>query len=96
MNGLKLPVKSQVFSGGKSIHALVDLSSIPDGKSVVDLESWDAIVKKNFFGQIAPLGFDKATSNPARLSRLPGMYRSDKGTFQQLLYLCQNGGQLHA
>lgn len=96
MRGLNLPVKSLVFSGGKSIHALVDVSRIPGGESVVDLESWNATVKKDFFGQLAPLGFDKQTSNPARLSRLPGIYRSDKGTFQQLLYLDQNGGSLHA
>lgn len=96
MRGLKLPVKSLTFSGGKSIHALLDVTHIPDGESVVDLESWDAIVKKNFFGQIAPLGFDKATSNPARLSRLPGIYRPDKEKFQQLLYLNQDGGPLHA
>ena len=96
MRGLNLPVKSLVFSGGKSIHALVDVSRIPGGEFVVDLESWNATVKKDFFGQLAPLGFDKQTSNPARLSRLPGIYRSDKGTFQQLLYLDQNGGSLHA
>ena len=94
MRGLKLPVKSLTFSGGKSIHALVDVARIPDGESVIDLESWSAIVKKNFFGQIAPLGFDKATSNPARLSRLPGIFRPDKGTFQQLIYVNKDGGQL--
>ena len=96
MRGLNLPVKSLVFSGGKSIHALVDVSHIPGGESVVDLESWNTTVKKDYFVQLAPLGFDKQTSNPARLSRLPGIYRSDKGTFQQLLYLDQNGGPLHA
>ena len=96
MCGLNLPVKSLVFSGGKSVHALVDVAHIPGGESVVDLESWNVIVKRDYFGQLAPLGFDKATSNPARLSRLPGIYRSDKGTFQQLLYLDQNGGSLHA
>lgn len=94
MRGLKLPIKSLTFSGSKSIHALVDVARIPGGKAVVDLDSWNAIVKKNFFGQIAPLGFDKTTSCCSHLSRFPGLVRRDKGTFQQLLYLSQNGGPL--
>lgn len=94
MRGLRLPVKSLVFSGGKSIHALVDVARIPGGESVKDQSTWDLIVKKNFFGQVAPLGFDKATSNSARICRLPGLLRSDTGKFQQLLYMNQNGDPL--
>ncbi len=96
MCGLKLPIVSMTFSGGKSIHALVDVTRIPGGENVKDMDSWNATVKRDFFGQLGPLGFDKATSNPARLSRLPGMFRSDKGTFQRLIYLNTDGGPLHA
>ena len=95
MRGLKLPVVSMTFSGGKSIHALVDITRIPGGEAIKDLESWNATVKRDFFGQLGPLGFDKATSNPARLSRLPGMFRSDKSAFQQLVYLNREGEPLH-
>jgi hypothetical protein len=96
MRGLNLPVKSLVFSGSKSIHALIQVSRIPGGKNVHDLTTWNETVKRDFFGQLGPLGFDKATSNPARLSRLPGIYRPDKGKFQQLLFLNQDRGPLHA
>ena len=96
MRGLKLPVVSMTFSGGKSIHALVDVAHIPGGEAVKDMESWNATVKRDFFGQLGPLGFDKATSNPARLSRLPGIFRPDKGTFQCLVYLNREGDPLNA
>jgi len=93
--GLGLKPVSMTFSGGKSIHTLLRVVDIPYDESVKNQETWDAVVKKNFFGQVAPLGFDKATSNPARLSRLPGIYRPDKGTFQSLLYINKDGGLLH-
>lgn len=93
--GLGLKPVSMTFSAGKSIHTLLKVVDVPRGEAVKDQATWDAIVKKDFFAQIAPLGFDKATSNPARLSRLPGIYRPDKGKFQQLLYLNQDGGPLH-
>ena len=95
MHGLKLPIISMVFSGGKSIHALVDVARIPGGESVKDLTAWNTTVKRDFFGQLGPLGFDKATSNSARLSRVPGCFRADKGSFQSLIYINRNGGPLH-
>ena len=93
--GLGLKPVSMTFSGGKSIHSLLKVVDIPYGESVKNQETWDAVVKKNFFGQVAPLGFDKATSNPARLSRLPGIFRPDKGTFQSLIYVNKDGGPLN-
>ena len=89
IKGLKLPVVSLTFSGGKSIHALVRADKLPSG--VINNKSeWDQKIKSVLFSQIAPLGFDRATSNPARLSRLPGMLRSDTDVFQRLLYLNSN------
>ena len=95
LRGLGLSIAAMTFSGSKSIHALARVKNIPGGENVKDLDSWNATVKRDFFGQLGPLGFDKATSNPARLSRLPGMFRSDKSAFQQLVYLNREGEPLH-
>ncbi len=85
--GLGLPVAALTYSGGKSVHALVDVAKLNGGRPVRDAESWNAVVKRNLFGQLAPLGFDPAMSRPGQLSRLPGVWRSDKGRFQSLLYI---------
>ena len=94
--GLGLPVVSATFSGNKSIHFLVRLRDIPHGESVKDQATWDTIVKKDFFGQVIPLGFDRAMSSPAHLTRLPGVFRLDKNEFQRLLFINKDGGPLHA
>ena len=94
--GLGLPVVAATFSGNKSIHFLVRLRDIPRGEAVKDQATWDAIVKKDFFGQVIPLGFDSAMSSPAHLTRLPGIFRLDKNVFQQLLCIKKDGGLLHA
>lgn len=93
--GLGLKPVSMTFSAGKSIHSLLKVVDVPRGEAVKDQATWDAIIKKGFFAQVAPLGFDKSTSNPARLSRLPGIYRPDKGTFQSLIYINKDGGPFH-
>lgn len=93
--GLGLKPVSMTFSGGKSIHSLLKVVDVPRGEVVKDQATWDAIVKKDFFAQVATLGFDKSTSNPARLSRLPGIFRPDKGTFQSLIYINKDGGPCH-
>lgn len=94
LNGLELSIVALTFTGGKSIHALINVAAINQGKEIQSLEEWRNVVKENLFAQIAPLGFDPATSNPARLSRLPGIFRPDKGNFQTLLYVNQKGGAL--
>lgn len=93
--GLGLPVVAATFSGNKSIHFLVRLRDIPRGEAVKDQATWDAIVKKDFFGQVIPLGFDRAMSSPAHLTRLPGVFRLDKNEFQRLLFINKDGGPLH-
>ncbi len=94
LNGLRLPIASMTYTGGKSIHALLDAAALNDGKAITSLDEWRRVVKSNLFGQIAPLGFDKQTSNPSRLSRLPGIFRPDKDKFQPLLYVNRKGGTL--
>ena len=89
LKGLKLPIVSMTYSGGKSIHALVKVDALGFG-SINDKSDWDQKVKDTLFPQIIPLGFDRANSNPSRFSRLPGMWRPDKDVFQPLLYLNRN------
>lgn len=86
IRGLKLPVLSLTFSGGKSIHALVRTDALCFG-SIKDKSDWDQKIKLGLYSQIIPLGFDRANSNPSRFSRLPGIWRPDKDVFQRLLYL---------
>jgi len=59
---------------------------------VETLEQWQAQIKTRLYDRIlTPLGIDGACSNPARLSRLPGHFRSEKGAWQRLLWLSAEG-----
>ena len=73
---LELPYKTLVYSGGKSVHALVriDALSIGDYKERV----------KWMFKYCAEHGFpvDEQNSNPSRMTRLPGV---DRGNERQSL-----------
>ncbi|MBP5312672.1 MAG: hypothetical protein J6112_07575, partial [Clostridia bacterium] len=91
MAGLNLPVVAMTFSGGKSVHGLAKAEAIPGIGPIRDLSEWKQKVG-DLFRLLAPLGFDGATKDPVRLSRLPGVWRSDKHKFQQLLFLNPNGG----
>ena len=89
--GLELPVVSMTFSGSKSIHALVMVDKIPGIGEINNLQEWKKDVG-DLFNFLVPLGFDGATKDPVRLSRLPGSWRPDKQKFQQLLFLNSDGG----
>lgn len=89
LKGLKLPIVSMTYSGGKSIHALVRADALGFG-NIKDKSDWAQKIKLGLFSQIVLLGFDRANSNPSRLSRLPGMLRPDKDVFQRLLYINTN------
>lgn len=79
---VELPIVALIHSGGKSIHAWIKVDN------VTSLEQWDIEVKQKLFANfLVPMGFDAACSNAARLSRMPGHFRQDKGKIQQLLYL---------
>ena len=73
IRGLGLPVVAMVHTGGKSIHALIDLASYC-GEVVVTLGRWREVVG-SLFECLAPYGFDTSTRNPSRLTRLPGVIR---------------------
>jgi len=78
-----LPVAALIDSGGKSIHAWIQM---PAG--IRTAADWELQVERNLYQQLLiPLGVDPACRNEARLSRFPGHYRSEKGAFQRLLYL---------
>jgi hypothetical protein len=88
-SGAKLPIVALIDTGGKSIHAWLQISKIA---YVETLEQWQAEIKERLYDRIlTPLGVDSACSNPARLSRLPGHYREEKQAWQRLLWLSPEG-----
>jgi len=86
---VKLPIRALVDSGGKSIHAWIDVPKLTEVKTA---QQWGTEIKGRLYGRsLVPLGVDAACSNPARLSRLPGHFRKEKGKFQRLLWLSAEG-----
>ena len=80
-----LPLRSLVFSGGKSIHGLVEIGS-------ADSASWEKAIDTLLHATCHPCArkewqSDRACKNPDRLPRLPGALRPDKGTRQALIWL---------
>lgn len=72
---LELPIKILVYSGGKSVHAIVriDANTYEEYRKRVDYLY--KVCEKNGFG------IDKQNRNPSRLSRLPGIIRGDSKQF---------------
>jgi RecA-family ATPase len=64
-----LPLAALSYSGNKSIHAIVKI----DASDMQEFKERQGIV----YRYLERLGIDKANSNPARLSRLPGVARGD-------------------
>jgi hypothetical protein len=75
-------VTAITFSAGKSLHALLRVDA-------VDRAEWNRAVKDGLFRRrLIPLGCDRACVNPARLTRLAGACRPDKGgAVQKLLFV---------
>lgn len=88
--GARLPIVALIHSGGKSIHAWLDVSKLADVKTP---EQWGDRIKGTLYDRLlVPLGVDRACSNPSRLSRLPGHFRKDK--WQRILWLSAEGKSL--
>lgn len=75
-------VTAVTFSGSKSLHVLLRVDC-------AGREEWEKKVKNGLFRRhLIPLGCDGACANPARLSRLAGAVRADKGgAVQKLLFV---------
>jgi hypothetical protein len=84
--GLGLPVCALIHSGGKSIHAWLRVDCVNNS------EDWTRVIEMGMFPMLGSLGVDTACKNESRLSRLPGMFRTEKNQFQRLLWLCPEGG----
>lgn len=72
---LEIPIAIMVFSGGKSVHAIVkiDANNFDEYRKRVDYLY--KVCDKNGFD------IDKQNRNPSRLSRLPGVIRNGKKQF---------------
>jgi hypothetical protein len=88
-SAIKLHIRALIDSGGKSIHAWIDVQKLV---KVETPAQWQAEIKERLYDRIlTPMGVDSACSNPARLSRLPGHFRQEKGAYQRLLWLSPEG-----
>ena len=88
-SAIRLPIVALIDSGGKSVHGILDVCKLAQ---VETLEEWTTHIHGRLYDRILkPLGIDMACSNPARLSRLPGYFRSEKGAWQRLLWLSSEG-----
>ena len=69
---LELPIACLVYSGGKSLHAIVriDAANFDEYRKRVDY-LYD-VCKKN------GIDIDRQNKNPSRLSRMPGVERNGK------------------
>ena len=83
--GLGLPVCAFIHSGGKSIHAWLRVDGVNNS------EDWTRVIEMGLFPMLGSLGVDTACKNESRLSRLPGMFRTEKNQWQRLLWLCPEG-----
>ena len=73
---LRLPCSAIVNSGGKSVHAIVKIEAGQDLKLYKERVAFlFGILEKEKFA------VDKQCKNPARLSRLPGVWRADRKQF---------------
>ena len=72
LQDLKLPIRVLVHSGGKSLHAIVDISAVDYKQYQERVDFLYTVCRKH------GLEIDKQDKNPSRLSRFPGFRRGEK------------------
>ncbi len=72
---LELPVAALVYSGGKSLHAIVKVDAADSNEYRKRVDYLYNVCKKN------GIKVDTQNKNPARLSRMPGVTRNGKKQF---------------
>jgi RecA-family ATPase len=75
MRELELPIAIMVYSGGKSLHAIVKVDAANYDEYRKRVDYLYEICRKN------GLNIDNQNRNPSRLSRMPGIERNDKKQF---------------
>jgi hypothetical protein len=83
--GVRLPVVALLDSGGKSVHGWIRIDA-------ASADEWTRRVEGKLFSILTAVGADGACKNEARLSRMPGHYRTEKDHWQRVLYLNPIGG----
>ena len=69
---LELPVACLVYSGSKSLHAIVKIDALDYSEYRKRVDYLYSVCQKN------GLTVDRSNKNPSRLSRMPGVMRGDK------------------
>ena len=72
LQDLKLPIKMLVHSGGKSLHAIVNIGAVDYKQYQERVDYLYTVCRKH------GLVVDTQDKNPARLSRMPGFKRGEK------------------
>lgn len=75
MHDLRLPIAALVYSGGKSLHAIVRIEASSRKEYSDRVDFLYKICDKN------GLHIDRSCRNPSRLSRMPGVMRNGKKQF---------------
>lgn len=75
LHELELPIAALVYSGGKSLHAVVRIEAADYDEYRKRVDYLYEVCKKN------GLEVDRQNKNPSRLSRMPGVTRSGKKQF---------------
>lgn len=88
----KLPIKALIGSGGKSIHAWLDVQQLA---RISSAEEWETHIRRRLYEQLLiPMGVDRSCQNESRLSRLPGCFRIENNSWQRLIWLSPEGKPL--